>query len=398
MKDFAEAALQDMLNDFYDACTRCMFTVERVDEDRVSQAIIDLYGAMNLSAPEIVFLESAWQLDKADSYIRKKRMYMNQFVWRQLQMVQSTIVSAIGPDTLAFCRDFLSSGHTSQTSLPGDRTQGLARITQHLKSVMMAPMTRAETSTLFDRLASVMRVKFRADDGTPLYKRLPQHDEQIYYEWPPFVDFYVFAWDLIDMTAATRFAVEYLGIELSKSEHDALRPVLDLAAHGHAFRFTEELVLCSERPEILSVDSNDRLHALITPALQYKDGMSRYAWHGVTVPEYAVAQQVHISRIQREENAEVLQVMIERYGEERFLKEIGARITNRSEFGTLYWYFLEGSRTVHAMLAVKNSTPESDGRFKTYYLQVPPELNSAKAAVAWTFGMEEEEYEPVVQT
>lgn len=399
MKDFAEATLQDLLNDFYDACTRCMFTVEPVDEERVSQAIVELYGGMSLPAPEIVFLESPWQVDKADSCICPKGLSINvkDFLWRQLQSAQSIIVDGVGSEKLAHCRAFLADGRLGQQSLPAERLQGLSRIADHLKSAVMAPVTPVESVALFRRLTLVMRRKFRALDGTPRYNRLPHDAERFHNHWPPLSD-PVFAWDLIDQIAVTRFAVEYLGVKLSQSERDVLRPLFDLAAYGHAFWFTAQLAFCSERPEVLSVDSGERVHALINPALQYKDGMTRFAWHGVPVPEYAVAQHVHFSRIEREENAEVLRILIERYGEEKFLREIGARMVDCSEFGTLYRFFIARSRTELAILAVKNSTPESDGMFKTYYLHVPPDMASAKAAVAWTFGMLETEYEPLIQT
>ena len=47
---------------------------------------------------------------------------------------------------------------------------------------------------------------------------------------------------------------------------------------------------------------------------------------------------------------------------------------------------------------VINSTPEPDGSFKRYLLRVPPDITTAKAAVAWTFGKKPDEYLPGVQT
>jgi hypothetical protein len=38
------------------------------------------------------------------------------------------------------------------------------------------------------------------------------------------------------------------------------------------------------------------------------------------------------------------------------------------------------------------------GRFHTYWLRVPPHARTAKEAVAWTFGLSEQEYAPMVQT
>lgn len=40
----------------------------------------------------------------------------------------------------------------------------------------------------------------------------------------------------------------------------------------------------------------------------------------------------------------------------------------------------------------QNSTPEPDGTFRDYFLRVPPGMVRAKQAVAWTFGVSEEDY------
>lgn len=47
---------------------------------------------------------------------------------------------------------------------------------------------------------------------------------------------------------------------------------------------------------------------------------------------------------------------------------------------------------------VFNSSLEPDGSFKNYYLRIPPDMQSAREAVAWTFDMEETEYDPFAQT
>lgn len=50
------------------------------------------------------------------------------------------------------------------------------------------------------------------------------------------------------------------------------------------------------------------------------------------------------------------------------------------------------------MVEVVNSTPEPDGTSRTYWLRVPPATRTAREGVAWTFGVSEADYEPLVQT
>jgi hypothetical protein len=50
------------------------------------------------------------------------------------------------------------------------------------------------------------------------------------------------------------------------------------------------------------------------------------------------------------------------------------------------------------VVEVVNPTPEPDGSFKDYFLRVPPDSTTAHGAVAWTFGVEADDYFPLVQT
>jgi hypothetical protein len=49
-------------------------------------------------------------------------------------------------------------------------------------------------------------------------------------------------------------------------------------------------------------------------------------------------------------------------------------------------------------LKVLNSTPEVDGTQKEYFLCVPPTMKQCKQAVAWTFGLDAEDYNPCQET
>ena len=40
------------------------------------------------------------------------------------------------------------------------------------------------------------------------------------------------------------------------------------------------------------------------------------------------------------------------------------------------------------VVEVVNATPEPDGSYRHYFLQVPPGVRTAREAVAWTFGFE----------
>ena len=102
-------------------------------------------------------------------------------------------------------------------------------------------------------------------------------------------------------------------------------------------------------------------------------------------------------RILKEANAEVRRVMIERLGNEKFLKLAGAKSIHQDRCGNLYRIELPGDEPLVAVEVV-NSTPEPDGHFKRYFLRVPPNITRAKDAVAWTFAMKPEDYLPMIET
>ena len=141
-----------------------------------------------------------------------------------------------------------------------------------------------------------------------------------------------------------------------------------------------------------------RLHNDSGPALE-SDVENLYFVHGVMVPAFVVVRPDWITakHIQQETNVEVRRVMIEKMTPEKYLSESGAKPIHSDDFGTLYRTEVPGDEPL-TMVKVVNSTPEPSGVFKDYWLRVPPDMKTARAAVAWTFSMEENEYDPLIQT
>jgi hypothetical protein len=158
-------------------------------------------------------------------------------------------------------------------------------------------------------------------------------------------------------------------------------------------------VILTERPRTLHHDEQGRLHHPHGPALRYPDGFGVWAWHGVRVPRDVVEQPqaLTVRRIQQERNVEVRRVMLERYGQGRYLRDAGARRVQADRTGVL-WRCELGDDEPLVMVEVRDATPEPDGSRRTYWLRVPPDLRSAREAVAWTFGLRRREYKPRVQT
>ena len=179
---------------------------------------------------------------------------------------------------------------------------------------------------------------------------------------------------------------------------------LDLAASAGPWWALDGLAIISERPVALSTDPRGRLHSEAAPAIAWRDGTSIWAWHGVAVPNWVVTDPDWISAdaIQREANVEVRRVMVERMGWERLVNDGGAQKVHADAAGVL-WELHSPRRAPWRehpakIVEVVNSTPEPDGTRRHYFIRVPPEMTTARQAVAWTFELGEVEYRPLVET
>jgi hypothetical protein len=179
----------------------------------------------------------------------------------------------------------------------------------------------------------------------------------------------------------------------------SLRGLADVARAAGWWWPYERVVILTERPVALHRDSLGRLHHGDGPALSYPDGWSLYAWRGMPIPAEVAHALPHLTvdQIRAEDNAEVRRVMLEHFGYERYLTESGAAQVHRDECGVLWRVDLPGDEPL-VMVEVLNSTPEPDGTRRTYFLRVPPFTRTARAAVAWTFGLEPDDYVPLAQT
>jgi hypothetical protein len=175
----------------------------------------------------------------------------------------------------------------------------------------------------------------------------------------------------------------------------------------------KDFCLIAERPSELHIDHMNRPHCDDGPFCRWRDGSALYAVHGVRVPAWVVEHpdRITVSKIESETNIEVRRVMIERYGHAKYLMDSGAREIHRDDFGVLYRKDVADDEPI-VMVKVCNSTPESDGSYKDYFLRVNPELRplgldntmgepqplTAHNAVAITFGLRGDEYAPEVET
>ena len=183
-----------------------------------------------------------------------------------------------------------------------------------------------------------------------------------------------------------------------RAQTAALAGLWQVAEHAAWMIPHERVCWLAEKPDAIAQDLRGRLHAAKGPAVSYPDGWCAYAWKGVVVPAWIVErpERITVRSIAVAHDPQVRRCMIDIMTPERFINEGGAYRVARDETGILWrqrWRW-----EAWAAVEVVNGTPEEDGARKRYFLQVPANMRSPREAVAWTYGLSEQQYRPTLRT
>jgi hypothetical protein len=156
------------------------------------------------------------------------------------------------------------------------------------------------------------------------------------------------------------------------------------------------ICLVSERPRLTKWDDQNRLHCVNGPSVQYEDGFSIYSWHGRRVPSQWIEEKEFLTAPMalKLKNLEDRRAACEILGWEAILSELNATLIHKGEcqeIGELLEVDMPDIG-VERYLRVKCGT----GRF--FCIPVPPEMQTAHEANAWTYGLTASEYHPEVRT
>lgn len=152
------------------------------------------------------------------------------------------------------------------------------------------------------------------------------------------------------------------------------------------------------RPTLLRSDANGRLHAADGPALRFGADTAVYAWKGVIIPGRLIERPdlIDVRAIDAAHDPQIRRCMIDILTPEKFIEQGGAHRVAEDETGVLWrqrWRW-----EAWAAVEVVNGTPEPDGTYRHYFLQVPPTVRTPREAVAWSYGLSERQYRPAIRT
>jgi hypothetical protein len=136
-------------------------------------------------------------------------------------------------------------------------------------------------------------------------------------------------------------------------------------------------------------------------AIRYPDGWGLHVWHGVRIPTRYYESDVTVKEILSEQNAEVRRALIERYGQDRFMLDCGAKVLDcQPQYGCAETNDLLAIELPNDpdrwMKAIKIHCPSTGAM---YMIRVPPTTRTIQEGLAWSYGFEHpEDYRPEVET
>lgn len=159
---------------------------------------------------------------------------------------------------------------------------------------------------------------------------------------------------------------------------------------GMIFPFDGICFVCT-RPTKLSFDNEYLLHAEGEAAVQFADGYSIYAYHGVRLPDkYG---KLHPEEWQpkwllEEKNAELRRVLIQGIGYSRIIEQLQAvELDSWQEYTLLK---INSDIDVEPIYLLKMTCPSTQ---RIHVLRVPPDIKSAQDAIIWVnWGIAPEEF------
>ena len=134
-------------------------------------------------------------------------------------------------------------------------------------------------------------------------------------------------------------------------------------------------VIFQHRPDQIHL-VDGQLHNDTGPAIHYRDGFEVYGIEGVRVPKKAVTapKSLTIDEIQKEKNAEIRRIMINRYGPSDYLIESGAKLVDSSVVHGLLRALLKDKNGGKWLVGTDGSTD------RVYHMTIPSDVETCHQA------------------
>jgi|AGTN01.2.fsa_nt_gi hypothetical protein len=444
--------LDTVLHSYYADWLEVTRTTAKADRRRVEESIRKIYSWSELAPPVVIWCQSPLQLAVLPTFValcsrlseyeravvrerleaRKKRFTVDVRNWITLWNTVSTNIDKItidgqlGGHVSSLSRRFLGEmagqlGHESDSHIAGEAKKQLDSMLRSrlqpdfeaskVRIGMSVPLWDFLNGEMWQFIAAVTEARAAGSGSVGWFKKIigsPIEDKEFKVEWflqelhhhlGVAASNWWGPWDMYWLLLFDFARQNIQSVKYSEPNDSQATAWLTLTRHAAAYEFRTSVCFVCEHPTHLSLDNQANAHRENGPAMEFSDGWNVYAWHGRRVPSEIIEypERITVRQIEKERNIEVRRIMIQRYGERKFFVDSGALEIHKDSFGTLYRKEMEGDEPL-VMVKVMNSTPEWDGSHKGYFIRVPPEITTAKAAVAWSFQLASNEYDPNIET
>ncbi len=165
----------------------------------------------------------------------------------------------------------------------------------------------------------------------------------------------------------------------------------------------EGFCIVSNLPDRIERDFNGKLHSENKSAIHFRDGYELYYWHGINVPEKWILNPEKIAKedVINDNNVEKRRALMEIIGETAYAEMLDlVAIETDSYNGQEIILFKTKQRDnltedyIYFIKVICNSTN------RKYYICIPEEAADmgALGALSWTFGLNKEDYQLLIET
>lgn len=174
-----------------------------------------------------------------------------------------------------------------------------------------------------------------------------------------------------------------------KGEISIIEPFIELAKVCGWFNVFEDVVVFQQKPSLIKMDDQNRIHNETGPTISYRDGkVNIYAWHGVVIPDEWITEKEKLNpKIALTwKNIEQRRCACEILGWAKILKELKSSVIDT-----------DGDPMIGTLLEVNIPDIGKEkflqvlcGTGRTFAIPVPPTMKTALEANAWTFGIDKD--------
>ncbi|MBD2002677.1 MULTISPECIES: DUF6745 domain-containing protein [Cyanophyceae] len=328
---------------YWEKWKRIIFSTEPINCQKATAVVKAAYNAIDLEEPKILFFDSP--------YLAWKHILLNTYLHEYIEIIDLLESKLIKPISINLANE-IRHNLLRETS---PNFWSLITIESHIVEAV-----NHKTINLLEKEESIFYNNYVPKGSENFYSNIGRLD----------------------------YFISVLGCSCHQDRWQVLQQLIKNC--GWIFPFEEVCYVC-DRPRVLSFDNEQRLHAEGTPAIQFADGFSVYAYHGVELPEkYGVLHpnQWHAQWLLEEDNAELRRVLIQGIGYSRICQELQATELDFWQEYTLLK--IDNDVDVEPIYLLKMTCPSTGF---IHALRVPPDVKSAREAIRWVnWGIDPEKF------